>query len=82
MQQIVLASKVSVNRKTIRKIIRKVTMNQPSTFFRSGRLMRAGKMPRSLMRWLVVSGEKDSPESEVRSPESKEQRLGVGDRSA
>jgi hypothetical protein len=57
-------------------------MNQPSTFFRSGRLMRAGKMPRSLMRWLVVSGEKDSPESEVRSPESKEQRLGVGDGSA
>jgi hypothetical protein len=45
-----LASKVSVNRKVMRKVIRKATMNLPSPFYRNGGLMRAGTMPRSLTR--------------------------------
>jgi len=44
----VLASKVRVNGKVMRKIMRKAMINPPSIFSRNGRLMGAGKTPRSL----------------------------------
>jgi hypothetical protein len=46
MGQTILAPKVSVNRKVTRKAI----IDPPSTFWGNERLMRAGKMPRSLTR--------------------------------
>jgi hypothetical protein len=50
MEQSVLASKVSVKRKVMRKIMKKAMINPPSIFSRNGRLMGAGKTPRSLTR--------------------------------
>jgi hypothetical protein len=50
MEQIVLASNVSVNGKVMRKMMRKVMMNPPSPFSCNGRLMGAGTMPHSLTR--------------------------------